>query len=151
LRRIHLSDVLVILRESNVVKPLHEEGGIISCHSVRKILDSLLILLEKTTEGALLCLPDVHVFTNVEGSLNVSNQEGVLSSGIDSVEYRNSLSVTSLVLGEGNVLILPVTSFSECSPVPHASKGINLISRDLNFSQDVLLESIKFFCRESNI
>jgi hypothetical protein len=95
----------------------------------------------------MLFLPDVHVFTNVEAALVVSNEEGVFTLSISRVHNSNSLGVTSRVLGVGNVLVVPSTSTGEFSPIPHIMEGCLFISRYLDLVNDEGLECVNFFRR----
>jgi hypothetical protein len=68
---------LVILAKSDGVEEVHDKVNIILGHGVRKVLNVLFVLLDKSTKLGGLLVPDVHVFGNCEGTLDISNEESV--------------------------------------------------------------------------
>jgi hypothetical protein len=68
---------LVILAKSDSVEEVHDKVNIILGHGVRKVLNVLFVLLDKSTELGGLLVPDIHVFSNCEGTLNISDEESV--------------------------------------------------------------------------
>ena len=100
--------------------------------------------MEHSTPGALLLLPDVHILGNLEGSLHISSEEGVFTSGfISIVHYGHVLSVAIGVLGVDGILQLPGRSIGEFSKIPPVVEGTGKVGWNLSGLHDDSLEGVK--------
>lgn len=112
---------------------------------MRKVFDLLFVRLEKTTEGALLFLPDVHIFSHVKTGLNVSSEEGVLVGNlILGVHQGHVLGIAQRILSVCGVLELPSGSLGEFGKFPPVIESVVEIGGHFSSSHDCPLESIEF-------
>lgn len=118
---------------------------------MRGVFDFLFVFLDETSEFAGGVLPDVHVFTNVIGGLDVSNEECEGTVTVLGVHDTDGLGIASLILGVGNIVVLPVTLGGELSPVPHVSESFFLVFRHLHLLNDELLELVNLSSGKTNV
>jgi len=113
---------------------------------MRKIFDLLDVLLEETTEGAFLFLPDVHILSNVKGALNIGSEEGILPCNFVTVVHNGHvLCVAKIVLSEHCVLELPSGSVGKFGKFPPVIESLIEVSWNLSGLHDNSLKGVELF------